>query len=50
MINSVNQSPSFGSKCMVILPAGTDLNKIFEKVKVQNPNFNLKFVEQSVLN
>ena len=49
MISSVNQTPSFGQKCAVILPASTDLKTLCTKVSTKNPNFpNLKFVEPGV--
>lgn len=47
MINSVNQSPAFGSKCMVILPSNRDLESVLAIARKKNPNFRLKFVEPS---
>jgi len=49
MITAINSNQTFGHKCLVVLPANTDVSKIIEKVKIPNPNFNLKFVEQSAL-
>ena len=45
MINSISQTPSFGHRCIVVLPANTDLETLYKKVNVKNPNFNLEFVE-----
>ena len=43
MINSVSQTPSFGHRCSVTLPASTDLETLYKKVDVKN-RFDLKFL------
>lgn len=49
MLSAINSNQSFKGKCTVLLPDCTDLNRLFERVKIKNLNFKLTFVEPDLL-
>ncbi|MBO7672854.1 hypothetical protein J6S88_05535 [bacterium] len=49
MLSAINSTQSFGHRCIVVLPDCTDISKVYEKVRIKNPNFKLTFIEPDAL-
>lgn len=50
MINSLNQSPAFGSRCKISLNKRNNLSDVVKHLKKVAPEYDLKYVSRKTLN